>query len=155
MGVRRFQNRIVPLLDLQKHIEIFGIIREPVDWLGSWFRYRARPEIRHRPASTQGLTFDAFVEAYLSDQPPPYAQVGAQAELIAPEGQEGRAEHLYRYDRPVAITGFLENRLKTSLRDLPVVNASPKADLTLKSALRQRLENERSREFQLYASAQG
>ena len=153
MGLRRFENRVVPLLDLQKPIEIFGIIREPVDWLGSWFRYRARPEIRHRPASTLGRTFDAFVEAYLSDKPPPFAQVGSQADLIAPEGHAGRVQHLYKYDHPEAIADFLENRLNTSLRDLPVVNTSPKAELALDPGLRQQLERKRAREFQLYALA--
>ena len=49
---------------------VIGVMREPRDWLGSWYRYRQRPGIPDKRRSTAGMSFDAFVEAYCTEKPP-------------------------------------------------------------------------------------
>ena len=66
-------------------IEAFSIVREPIEWLFSWYRYRQRNDIRnpdhpfHRNY-TGDMSFETFVEAYLEpDKRPSFANVGNQA----------------------------------------------------------------------------
>ena len=44
------------------------MIREPVSWLSSWYRYRLREEIAGRPNSTRGRSFDEFVAEWLEEE---------------------------------------------------------------------------------------
>ena len=39
-------------------IETVCVVREPVDWLGSWYRYRSREQLHGRPNSTSHVSFD-------------------------------------------------------------------------------------------------
>lgn len=129
--------------------EVMAVMREPIDWLGSWYRYRSRDQIAGKPNSTQGMDFDAFVEAWLLDKPPAFAQVGSQANFLTPDqGQDG-IDHIFRYDRLEEAVRFLEDRLGTSL-ELPRRNVSPQKDLQLSPAIEARLRSEAAAEFSLW-----
>ena len=80
INARNYYEFVAPLLKKIKpqiNIDTFCIIREPLDWLGSWYRFRTRYEIKN-PAHkyhknyTGKISFNEFVEAYLSkgDRPP-------------------------------------------------------------------------------------
>jgi hypothetical protein len=59
-----------------------AVIRDPIDWLFSWYRYRSRPELADSANSTAKITFDEFVQAYLSNDKPSFANIGAQARFV-------------------------------------------------------------------------
>ena len=42
---------------------VVALMREPVDWLGSWYRYRQRDGMARPQNSTREISFDAFVRA--------------------------------------------------------------------------------------------
>lgn len=69
----------------------FGVMRDPIDWVTSWFNYRSRPELRDRPRKRQNYTGDvSFIEfcaALVSEEPPPYAQLGAQTTRFSANGK--------------------------------------------------------------------
>ena len=65
-------------------LELMAVMRAPISWLGSWYRYRQRPFLAGKPNSTAGISFDAFVEGYLKGQPPAFANVGSQAKFLEP-----------------------------------------------------------------------
>jgi hypothetical protein len=46
-------------------LELLAVMREPISWLGSWWRYRQRPFMKGKPNATHGISFDDFVLAYL------------------------------------------------------------------------------------------
>ncbi len=136
--------------------ESVALMREPVDWLGSWYRAELReaqeagwPE---DPASTEALAdFEAFVAAHLGPAPPAVADVGSQAAFLG-DGLGGcGVDRLFRYDRFEAFTAFLEERLDCDLV-LPRLNASPAGDTALPDALAARLAAARAADFRLYAS---
>src|SRR6056297_216797 len=58
--------------------DVVAVMREPIDWLGSWYRYRRRDALSGHPNSTMGISFDGFVSAYCQGQPPAFARVGSQ-----------------------------------------------------------------------------
>ena len=74
----RYNCFVRPMLQLGtgQDPETFALIREPISWLRSWYRYRARNSKARFPTSTCYIRFDQFVREAMLDDPPPYAQVG-------------------------------------------------------------------------------
>ncbi|MHA6345231.1 gamma-glutamyl kinase [Roseivivax sp. CAU 1761] len=130
-------------------MDVAAVIREPVSWLGSWYRYRQRGFLDGRPVSTRGLDFDTFVAGYLSEPRPAWADVGQQSKFVAPRPNGTRVTHLFRYEDQAALIGFLEERLGVAL-DLPRENVSPRADLDLSPDLRARLRRRCAADFALW-----
>jgi len=150
---RRWRNQLAPFFETKgtRKLETMAVIREPRDWLGSWYRYRARPEIAGSPASTAGLSFAEFVEGWLSDAEPEFARVGRQSRFVSSGDGRLMVDHLFRYEELERAIRFLENRLEITL-NLPRRNISPPAELTLPPALEARLRDEARADFDLWAS---
>ena len=79
------QEHIWPLL-AQLHLKVpytFAVIREPVSWVESWYRFRARDELapldhpQHHNFSGH-ITFSEYVEAVLQPKPPSFARIHSQ-----------------------------------------------------------------------------
>ncbi|MCR9125908.1 MAG: gamma-glutamyl kinase [Rhodobacteraceae bacterium] len=132
-------------------METLAVVREPVDWLGSWYRYRQRPFLAGHPNGTHDLSFDAFVAAYLMDDRPGFANVGSQARFLEPRRNGLRATYLFRYDDQAGLQRFLEARLSVPVRPRRL-NVSPQSRQVLSDDLRARLRRECSAEFELYES---
>ncbi len=124
-------------------------IREPVSWLGSWYRYRSRDEIRGTPKSTSDISFDKFVEAYLQDNQPEFAQVGSQAKFLSNKDGDLGVSHLFRYDDMDSMVRFLQMRLHKQFT-LGRANSSPPGELTLAKALQAELRRQHAQDFDLY-----
>ncbi|WP_417723623.1 gamma-glutamyl kinase [Salipiger sp.] len=135
-----------------EEMELMAVVREPVSWLGSWFRYRQRGFLDGRPVSTRGMSFDRFVEAYLQDARPPFADVGSQATFVEPRPNGTSVRHLFRYEHQERITGFLEDRLGLRL-ELPRSNVSPQGDPSLSPAIRARLQEVCAADFEVWNRA--
>ena len=152
LTARRWRNQFAPFFENRgtRQIETMAIIREPRDWLGSWYRYRARPEISGSASSTAGMDFAQFVTGWLSDPEPEYARVGRQSRFVA--NAEGKiiVDHLFRYEDLDQAVDFLQQRLGVTL-DLGRRNISPRADLSLPPALEARLQREAAADFDLWA----
>lgn len=146
--VKKFRRELSGFFEQKgkRPLELVAVMREPVDWLGSWFRYRSRADLNGNPNSTAGMTFEQFVEAYLEDQPPAFAKVGAQANFL-----DGGVDHLFRHDDMPRLVGFLEERLDRRII-LDRANVSPQGDLSLSQRTRARLQENRSDDFTLWAS---
>ena len=156
--VYRFDRLVRPWLQNSANgarFEAVALIREPIDWLGSWYRFRRRPDLAGSPRSTQGMDFARFVEAYMQNPRPAHADVGAQARFLS--GKDNKplgVDHLYRYEDMPALVAFLEDRLGVSL-SLPRVNVSPVVETRLSPSLEARLRDYLRAEYELYAQATG
>lgn len=132
--------------------ETFAVMRDPLEHLGSWFRYRQREAIRGHENSTHGISFAEFVEARLSDDPPPFARIGRQDRFLGFLNSGPPVNYIFDYAQIELLTRFLSDRLDTSLT-LPTRNVSPKAEveaLDLSDDLLTRLHNAHEGEFSLY-----
>ncbi len=149
-SVQRFHRFIGPYLEAAsgQPFTVVALMREPRDWLGSWFRYRQRDDIPDAARSTQGMTFDDFVNAWCDDPQPDYAAVGAQARFLQPKGEKG-LDHLFRYEEIDTFVRFLEDRLDCEII-LPRLNVSPHAALDLSPQTETRLRDKAARDFALY-----
>jgi hypothetical protein len=135
-------------------MEVMAIMREPISWLGSWYRYRQRDFLDGKPTSTKGLSFNEFVQAYLHDNRPAFANVGNQAKFLEPRPNGTKISHLFRYEDPDPMLSFLSNRLDREIV-LDRVNVSSQAELSLTDATRQHLASKHADDFKLYQSLGG
>ena len=135
-------------------METLAVVREPISWLGSWYRYRRRPFMRGRPNATFDISFDQFVEGYMQGQRPGYANVGSQAKFLEPRPNGTRVDHLFRYEDQPALLAFLQDRLETQI-ELSQMNVSPGMELQLSPRVEARLRRKCAAEFDLWESAGG
>ena len=134
-----------------EEMELVAVIREPLDWLGSWYRYRQRPALDGRPTSTKGHSFDAFLEASCEDTPPAFANVGNQAKFVEARPNGTAVSHFFRYEDQAGLRAFLAERLG-DLPDIPSVNVSPRLDLQASPDVEALVRRVRAAEFALWES---
>lgn len=153
MQLRRFDRFMRPYLESigQNNIETTCLFRDPIEWLGSWYRYRSRDELVGHPNSTSEISFDAFVAAYVQDNPPQFAAVGRQSEFVKSPKSDMGVTHLYKYENFADYVRFLEGRFGLSIT-LDRLNVSPKAKLDLSAKNRTALEAHLTADFDIYES---
>ncbi|MGI3169049.1 sulfotransferase family 2 domain-containing protein [Pseudooceanicola sp. C21-150M6] len=151
--VFRYNRFFRPMLEkfISEDLEVLAVIREPIDWLGSWYRYRRRPFMRDRPNNTFDVSFDEFVDGYCRGDQPGYANVGSQAKFVEPAGNGTCVTRYFRYEDPAGLHRFLEDRLATKIT-LNRENVSPTLPLTLSADTEQKLRRKYSAEFDLWQS---
>lgn len=132
-------------------IETLAVMREPVSWLGSWYRFRRRPFMQGKPNATFDVTFNEFVSAYLKGETPGFANVGSQAKFLEPRPNGTAVTHLFRYEDHSGLLAFLQDRLEIRI-DLLRSNVSPSMDLTLSADVEKRLRRKCADEFTLWNS---
>jgi hypothetical protein len=150
--VQRYRRFVGPYLKAASGAEftLAARMREPRDWLGSWYRFRLRDAVAGDGHSARGLSFERFVQDYCSTPQPAHAAVGSQARFLRPRDGRG-ADRLFRYEDGVAFVAFLEDRLGTAVT-LPRLNVSPAVPLDLTEATEARLRAVLAEDFRLYDS---
>lgn len=151
--VFRYNRFFRPMLEkfVGAELEVLAVMREPVDWLGSWYRYRRRPEMEGHPNATHAVSFDAFVQAYMKGKRPGFANVGSQAKFLEPQPNGTAVTHLFRYDDQTGLARFLEERLGIRV-ETERLNRSPDMPLGLERGTRDKLRRKCSEDFTLWDS---
>jgi len=144
----RFSELLAPFLGASaegQRFETVALIREPLDWLGSWYRYRLR---EHLPIGGDG-SFAAFVRGYLDQPQAEFARVGSQSVFLTDAAGRISVDHLFRYEDIGQLLEFLEDRLDCAIT-LPHLNVSPKAPMDLPDELKLRLAERLADDHALY-----
>ncbi|PJE26003.1 hypothetical protein SAMN06297129_2190 [Pseudooceanicola antarcticus] len=149
--VYRYNRFFRPMIDkfISDEMEILAVVREPISWLGSWYRFRQRPFMQGKPNATHGISFDSFVEAYCKGKRPGFANVGSQAKFLEPAGNGTCATKLFRYEDQPALRAWLEARLEVSI-ETGRENVSPTMELTLSPEIEAKLRRKCAEEFALW-----
>ncbi|MEZ5714877.1 MAG: gamma-glutamyl kinase [Paracoccaceae bacterium] len=154
--VYRYNRFFRPMIEkfIGEDMDVVAVIREPVSWLGSWYRYRSRPALDGSRQSTAGISFEEFVEGYLCEPRKGFADVGAQSKFVEPRPNGTAVTHLFRYEAFDSFLGFLEDRLDCRI-DLPRLNTSPPAGLELAPETEARLRRACAEDFALWEGIGG
>ncbi|WP_415920643.1 gamma-glutamyl kinase [Tateyamaria sp. SN6-1] len=131
--------------------EIMAVMREPISWLSSWWRYRQRPFMKDKPNATHGISFDDFVLAYMKGKKPGFADVGSQARFLETQPNGTGVTHLFRYETQERLQQFLSERLGVTFQ-LERHNVSPAIPAELSSDVEARFRRKFAEEFALYDS---
>lgn len=154
MGIRQFTNRILPLLpDKNKEIDYFGYVRNPVDWLWSWYSYRSRESIKMRPTYTGGMSFTDFIQAYLEKVQPPFANLGRQSGMLTSPHPPFKANRIFKYENQEKANKYLSDKLGFVVSPEKNLNKSPEMEKNISKSDIVLLENNIPLEFELYESA--
>lgn len=132
-------------------LEVMAVMREPISWLGSWWRYRQRPFMAGKPNATHGVSFDDFVQAYMKGKKPGFADVGSQFKFLEAQPNGVGVTHLFRYENQPRLQAFLSERLDVTL-NLNRENVSPEMPFALSADVAERFRRKFSDEFDLYDS---
>ena len=135
-------------------LELMAVMREPISWLGSWYRYRQRPFMQGKPNATFGISFDDFVLAYMKGNKPGFADVGSQSKFLEAQPNGVGISHLFAYEDQPRLQAFLRQRLGVDF-SLGRENVSPEMELTLSPDVEERFRRKFSQEFALYESTRG
>jgi len=132
-------------------MELMAVMREPVSWLNSWYRYRRRPFMSDKPNNTHGVSFDEFVLAYMKGKRPGFAEVGNQLKFLERQPNGTGITHLFRYEDQPRLKSFLEERLEVKLAP-GRENVSPQMDAPLSPDIETRFRRKFAEDFELYES---
>lgn len=127
-----------------------AILREPVSRLASWYRYRHGRQFQGTENGIKDISFDDFIAASLSDDPPVWARIGSQDRFCLDSHDRPRITDLFTYETLPMAVAFLERKLGGAI-DLPQRNVSPKVATPLRADLLAALQERRAREFRFYA----
>lgn len=148
MTAGQFQRRMMPFLDQFYSLqpERMAIMRDPIEQIRSWYRYRSDPKRKHQVAD---CSFDDFVLAALQDPEPPFAAIGSQYGFLTMANGKQPIEHLFAYETQKIARSWLEERFEKRLK-FPIKNVSPEAPTPLSPDVEAKLRKARAPEFALY-----
>lgn len=128
MGYLDYKTHVEPVVreQVDRPMDLVGVIREPVSWVHSWYRYRHRIEDAGTPRSTRGIEFEQFVRDCCLEpwEQPPHAWITSQSKRVCDSDGKVGLTRLYRYEDLPRLVRFLERRLGQELR-VPRENISP------------------------------
>jgi len=109
------------------NFEVLVTVRDPIETLYSWYRYRQRDDLSKAENSTAGLSFGEFLEAWAQDTPPPYARIGTSVEFILNGKGEIPDISVFRYDGTPSLHDYLAAKIGKKI-DVKSLNVSPKGN---------------------------
>lgn len=148
---RSYRKHIAPWLQSseQQPVTTVAVMREPIEWLRSWYRFRMRDDVEDPLHEMTGVTFTDFVHSYMSSDGRLRARIGTQSDFLI--DQQQTVDRIFRYEDMDEFTEFMEERLDCVLH-LPRVNVPPSVDVTLSSELESRLRDFMATDAHLYDS---
>lgn len=126
-----------------------ALMREPLDWLRSWYRFTQRDDLETPSQSLQGVSFSGFVDRYLSSDGARELGIGTQADFLTCGGTQ--VDQIFRYEQIEEFVRFLEDRMDC-LIELPRVNVPPAAETHLAADQEARLRSALASDSALYDS---
>lgn len=159
MNYAGFARHLEPLLAARGYArtsyEVISLFREPIDWMFSWWRYRARDELadpthHNHHHFTGNVDFETFAFEALEGSAP-YAKLGRQSRMIrSPNGGIG-VDRLFRYENLDSALEYLSERIGKRLK-LSKRNVSPRRPMELSAEARARLEVLLEDDYKIYRS---
>lgn len=151
VGAGFYMAHVAPFLQSAFRLtpERVALIRDPLDHMHSWYRYRARPSRVGTRRSTADISFDDFLDAAIQQTPPPFADVGSQARFLTAQDGSIPVHHLFAYEAWESFHAFLEDRFGRPLT-FERLNVSPPRALAVSPEAVARFRSARSADFALH-----
>lgn len=129
--------------------EAIALMRDPIAWLGSWYRFTRRDYAETQNEARGPQSFAEFIEGYLSTPTAMFSDVGSQSAFLSDDAGNLAVDRVFRYEQINDFVAFLEDRLDFYI-ELPSLNVSPEFDLDLSASLRARLKDALAKEYAIY-----
>ncbi len=153
MSAARYERVFAPWLARCGHprssYETMCLVRQPLERAVSWWRYRARPDLRGKPNFTGDMSFAMFADRLISGE----IGLGTATNFVTDQHGNVIVDRIFRYDNLQSAADWMASCLGIKTPALPKVNVSPQRDLDLDAATRARLEAYFAPDLALYDSA--
>ena len=150
---RTFDRVFVPVLEHYGHpresYELVCVVREPVDWAHSWWRYRARPGSERSAQHTGDVSFDEFAERIVAG----VVDLGTATNFVRTRPGRPPVDRVYRYEHLDQAIGWMAGRLRVDVPPVGRVNTSPRAATPVADSTRRMLEEHYARDVALHERA--
>ncbi len=151
INYRNYRKYIQPFIKQVpgKELEVVCLMRDPISWLHSWYRYRSRDKLVGSENSTRGIGFNEYCEAYLSPEPPNYVNRGKQSRFL--KGQDGKLGDIkiFKYENMDDFKRYIEGKIGKSI-ELQTLNVSPEIDFDLDPEIEGRLREYLKYDYEIY-----
>ena len=153
INVRGFNHGFAPILNNHGYprntYELVCVVREPVDWVASWWRYRSRPEAEGKDSFTGNVSFDEFAEQIVAGE----IDLGSLTNFV--QRKDGRVgiDRMWRYENIDRMAEWMAERIGIPTPPLRPANVSPDRQTNVAPATRARLEEFYADHLAFYQSA--
>ena len=157
---RNYSKYIKPYLEEMANMgdaETICLVREPVSWLNSWYRFRSRSALRdpahknHRN-STYHINFETFIEQYMTPNPPSYANVRSQYDFARNNAGTTGIDTIFCYEKMEHFIAYMSRKIGIDI-ELGHTNISPRPGNILSPELENLLKQYIPDDFELYEQA--
>ena len=149
---RSFHTFFAPILEKHGYprdgYELTCVIREPIDWTASWWRYRSRPDAR-KANYTGDMTFDEFAGRVIDGE----INIGNMRKFVSSKDGEIAVSTMFRYDRIDGAVAWMAERIGIPTPQLQPINVSPSRQTSISPVTRARLEEHYADHLALYEAA--
>lgn len=149
--IATYRRHIAPWLMAQTGdtFETVALMREPVDWLRSWYRFKQRDDHDDPAHQLAGVSFADFAHDYACEAGQMSREIGSQAGFLTSD--QGAVDRIFRYETMDDFIEHLEDRLGCAI-ELPRINVPPPVDVDLDPRREAALRMAMARDLDLYAS---
>ena len=163
INYKKFMKFMAPFIKAQTGLaredyQVCSVMREPLDWLGSWYRYRTRDQLKkanHNRAQnyTGDVSFDAFLEEVLKPkgQKPSYAQVGSPCAVARKANGAIGCDYIFPYEDTSGLYALIEERTGKPV-ETKQMNVSPEMTLEVSDAIKAKIYAKYAFETDLHGS---
>jgi hypothetical protein len=137
--------------------DVVCVVREPIDWLSSWWRYRSREELadpshqNHRNYAGRA-SFEQFAYAYMMGGAQCAQGIGRQSEFVRPHRGQPSVDRIFRYDRLDLLINFLCEKVGEEV-EVEIRNTSPDRSFSLSRSCERELRAFFEPEYRIYEQA--
>lgn len=125
-------------------IESFCLIREPLEWIQSWYRYRARDELKNKTHPnhqnyTGSISYNEFILEFIYEGTrKPFANLDTQYDFMKTHKNHIGVDYIFPMNNIETVATFLSEKVGEQIY-IPLKNISPKKLVTLDEGLEIRL----------------
>ena len=136
----------------------FAVVRDPTEWVTSWFNFRSREQLRSTGSKYYAghVEFAEFVNEVCSARPVPYAQIGDQNGCLKDQGNIA-VDLIVAFDKLSDTVSVLADRGCLPLSEFDIVINRSKLErhraIETPNVLRERIEDRFAEDLAIYRSA--
>ncbi|TQS72714.1 sulfotransferase family protein [Rhodobacteraceae bacterium] len=151
MSAQDFYRSLAPYLEActNDHFTTVALIRHPIEWLRSWYRFLQRDNFDDPTHPMRGRSFEDFANDYMAQDCPQHARLSSQSDYLTDAAGTLLVDQLYRYEEIGQFVRFLEDRLLFEIT-LPRINVPPAVETHLSASTQDRLRSFMAQDFALY-----
>ncbi|MDA7737876.1 sulfotransferase family 2 domain-containing protein [bacterium] len=137
------------------HIESVCMIRDPLDWIESWYRYRSRnqlmsPKSPQHAKYTGNVSYNEFLLEYMSKgKRKPFAQLSTQYNFLSLASGRIGLDRIIPFDNFKLLNQFFSEKFGHEI-EITLKNTSPRIPISLDSDVEEKLRQYLAKDIAVY-----